>query len=239
MTPSLLVPAASFALIDRIRLRREAIKDTKNYQPLGKMIRINFDPAGLSRPDPDTIDHPVVSSNAIGWTKDPTRATRFGKPVDFPSMVMTHDEQDLMVVPPIPPLPEVTGSDFDDPSTWVPTDLPGWQAMRGGDPRTVGRMPRRYQQHYSDLTTDFIGRSRSDGTPDFRDQDTFYVLQPVNQILIHPFGCDQQKIVHPGRGFDGSHTAFLVNPYTGEAHFIGGKVHVTARIHSLPAGAKP
>jgi hypothetical protein len=225
-------------LIDRIRLRREAIKDSKNFTALGKMIRVNFDPAGMHRPDPDTIDHPVVSPNALGWTKDPTRLNKFGKPVDFPSLVITHDEQDLMVIPPLQPLPTITGPDFDDPSSWVPTDLPGWQAMRGNDPRTVGRMPRRYEQHYGDLTDDFIGKVCRDGSPDFRDRDTFYVLQPVNQILIHPFGCDQQKIVIPGVGFDGCRTAFLVNPYTGEAHFIGGKVHVTARIHALPAGAK-
>jgi hypothetical protein len=89
------------------------------------------------------------------------------------------------------------------------------------------------------LTDDFIGKSCRDGAPDFSDADTFYVLQPINQILLHPFGSDNQALLQPERGIDGTRMAFLVNPRTGEAHFIGGRVYITNRIHTLPAGAKP
>jgi hypothetical protein len=236
---ALIVPGATFALIDRIRMRREALKDSKNFSPLGKMIRINFDPSGMHRPDQRTIDHVVVSPNSVGWTKEPGMRNAAGNRIDFPSVVISNDDQDLMVIPPLAPLPEVNGPDFDDPSTWVKTNLPGWQTMRGGDPRTVGKMPRRYRQHYGDLTDDFIGKSCRDGAPDFSDADTFYVLQPINQILLHPFGSDNQALLQPERGIDGTRMAFLVNPRTGEAHFIGGRVYITNRIHTLPAGAKP
>jgi hypothetical protein len=56
---------------------------------------------------------------------------------------------------------------------------------------------------------------------------------------LHPFGSDNQALLQPGRGIDGTRMAFLVNPCTGEAHFIGGRVYITNRIHTLPAGAKP
>ena len=238
-TPQLIVPAMALTLIDRINLRRRALKDSANFAPLGKMIRINFDPCGMQRPDPATIGHPVVSINSLGWTKEPGMVNQYGRGIDFPSLVISRDDQDLMAIPPIAPLPEITGPDFDNPATWEKTIAPGWQVMRGNDPRTVGRRPRRYQQHYSDLTDAFIGKSCRDGSPDFRDGDTFYVIQPVNQILLHPFGSDNQALLQPGQGLDGSRMAFLVNPRTGEAHFVGGRVYITTRIHTLPPGAKP
>ena len=238
--PSLIVPGSALHLIDSIRLRREALKDPRNFTPLGKLIKINFDPAGMmSRPDPAILDHPVHSSNALEWIKDPGRRNQWGRPTDFPRLLISADDQDLMILSPIEPLPELSGPGWDDPSTWVPTDLPGWQIMRGNDPRSVGHMPQRFVQLYSDLTSDFIGESKRDGSPNFDDRDTFYVIQPVNQILMHPFDSSQQALVEPRAGIDGTHMAFLINPKSGEAHLIGGRAYVTNRIHSFPAGARP
>jgi hypothetical protein len=235
---ALILPANRFPLIERIKARREAVEDPRSWNAVGKMVELNFEPDGMHRPI--VTDHLVVYPNAFKWRKETGAIdARTRRPMDFPRLVMTNDEQELMIVMPIPPLPGVQGPDFDDPSTWVPTDLPGWQAMRGGDPRTVGHMPRRYEQHYGDLTDDYIGQARSDGGPDFRDPDTFDIIQPVHQILVHPVGSNNFNVIVPRKGLDGTHMAFLVNPLTGEGHFIGGRVYITTRVHTIPAGSKP
>ncbi len=235
---SLVLPANRLPLIERIKARRIAVEDPRTWNAVGKMVEINFEPDGMHRPI--ITDRLVVYPNALKWRKEAGALdARTRRPVDFPRIVMSADEQDLMIIPPLARLPEVPGPDFDDPSTWVPTNMPGWQTMRGNDPRTVGHMPRRYEQHYGDLTDDYIGMPRDDGGPDFRDLDTFYILQPVYQILVHPVGSENFAVIKPRRGLDGSHMAFLVNPLTGEGHFIGGKVWITTRMHTLPAGANP
>lgn len=234
MSTQLITPALAFhglPLDKRIGVRRELVKDPKNYMLLGKMIKLLFDPFGMNRPDSRTLDHPVINPTRLDWQKDVGAECL----VDYPRLAISRDEQDLLILGALPPLAEVTGPDFDDVSTWVKTTLPGWQEDRGGK-RTAGTMPRRYVQRYSDLTVDWIGRGSE---PDFKDPDCFFVIQPVTQILIHPAGSDQPAMVEPKANADGTRMAFLVNPRTNEGHFIGGTLHVSTRIHTIPAGTRP
>ena len=139
---SLVLPANRLPLIERIKARRIAVEDPRMWNAVGKMVEINFEPDGMHRPI--ITDRLVVYPNALKWRKEAGALdARTRRPVDFPRIVMSADEQDLMIIPPLARLPEVPGPDFDDPSTWVPTNMPGWQTMRGNDPRTVGHMPRR------------------------------------------------------------------------------------------------
>ena len=95
-------------------------------------------------------------------------------------------------------------------------------------------MPRPVPQRYSDRTTMFIGKENH-GEPDFGNRDTFFTIQPVEQILIHPVRSEIFNLIRPGVAPDGSLMAFLVNPKSGEAHFIGGRVTVDSRIHGATA----
>lgn len=226
---NLLIPSAGKPLIDRINIRRELVRDNSNYTFWGRMLKIVFDPAGMSRPDPAALDHPVIYPNWISWEDD--------DPFLAPVLALSLNQVDLLVVGDVKHPPSVFGKDRDDVTTWVSTSAPGWQTDRAGIPGTAGKMPRRYPQRYRDLTTEFIPDKTAE--PNFNDPDCFLCIQPVHQILLKIAGDAHPGLIEPQTASDGTKLAFLINPKTREAHLLGGKVRLTTRLHTLPAGAKP
>lgn len=250
-SPGLIIPLAGKPLTDQINIRRAAVTDSKHYAVWGRMFRLIFDPFGMNRPDPGTLDHPVVRHHELNWENDDPR--------DSPVLALSKNDKNLLIIGAVPKLAEVTAYDTSDPRQWVKTNLPGWQVPRGGrvvdkkgspvapgqkvrgahivDQIPAGMMPRRYQQRYSDLTVDFIG---GDGPePDFTNADSFFVIQPVAQIYIHLAGLAQPGLIEPRAAGDGTKMAFLINPKTREGHLVGGDIRLTTELHTLPAGAKP
>jgi hypothetical protein len=228
-TPNLLIPDSGKPLTDRIAIRRDMMRDRSNYTFWGRALKIVFDPDGMCKPNPWSLDHPVIYPNWISWEND----ENFCGPV----LALSLNQQDLLVIGEVKQPPEVFGKDRDDVSTWVPTNLPGWKDPRAGDPLTAGRMPRRYAQRYSDLTTEFIPNTTTE--PNFDNPDCFLVLQPVHQILMKISGSIQPGVLTPETAKDGTKMAFLINPKTREAHLLGGKINLDLRLHTLPNGAKP
>ena len=226
---NLIIPDAGKPLTDRIKIRRELMRDKANYTFWGRMLKIVFDPAGMSRPDPSTLDHPVIFPNWISWEDD--------DPFLAPVLALSLNQQDLLVIGDVKHPPSVFGPDRDDISTWVPTKLAGWQTARAGVPETAGKMPRRYAQRYSDLTTEFVPNLTNE--PNFDNPDCFLVIQPVHQILLKITGGMQPGIVEPETSRDGTKMSLLINPKTREAHLLGGNIRLTTRLHTLPDGAKP
>jgi hypothetical protein len=235
--PSLIIPAGGRPLTDQINMRREAVKDQKHYQIWGRMYRLLFDPYGMNRPSQFELDHAVPRSNELNWENDDQR--------DAPVLALSRDDKSLLIIGLVPQLAELTIGDTNDPSTWVKTDLPGWQTPRGGhvvDGAVIGQMPagvmpRRYPQRYSDLTVEFIGGNGSE--PDFDNPNCFFVIQPVSQIFMHIAGVAQPGLIEPTAAADGTKMAFLINPKTHEGHLLGGNIRLTTELHTLPPGAKP
>ena len=226
-TPNLIIPVSGGKLIDQINARRVMMKDPNHYQILGRMWRLIFDPFGMSRPT--GLDHPVFRINELNWEGEGKNCA--------PVLAISRNDRELLILPPVPPLAEVCAPDaHNNMEDWVPTDLPGWQTPRG-TPGIIGKMPRRYQQRYSDLTTKFIPDTLPE--PDFRNPDCFFVIQPVSQMYVQLSGASQPGLVEPITGNDGRQMAFLVNPRTREARFIGGAIRMTTRLYTLPEGATP
>ena len=225
-------------LTDQINLRRACAKDSKNYAVWGRMYRLLFDPYGMNRPDPATLDHPVIRPSELNWENDDPR--------EAPVLALSKNDMNLLIIGPVPQLAEIAAPDTNDVRQWVRTELPGWQSPRGGrveNGRVVGQipagmMPRRYEQRYSDLTVDFVAKPGTPG-PDFTDLDCFFLIQPVSQIYIHLTGMSQPGLIEPRTAPDGTKMAFLINPKTREGHLVGGNVRLTTELHSLPPGAKP
>lgn len=82
-------------------------------------------------------------------------------------------------------------------------------------PDTRVHPPIMVEQKYSDLT-----RKRFKG---------FLVIQPVFQIRFKPKGQAATGLITASTGFDDTQMAFLVNPRTGEAHFVGGLFEIGIR----------
>jgi hypothetical protein len=246
---NLILSLAGRPLTEQVNMRRAAVKDAANYQIWGRMCRLLFDPFGMNRPDPESLDHPVIHPNELNWENDDPR--------DAPVLALTRDDKSLLIIGHVPQLAEVCEPDTNNPKNWVPTNLPGWQTPRGGvavdrhgkpvlpgvkghhvtGQMPAGMMPRRYQQRYSDLTVDYIG-GNGDG-PNFSDPDCFFVIQPVSQIYMHMAGVAQPGLVTPKTASDGTQMAFLINPKTREGHLVGGAIHLDLELHTLPEGAKP
>ena len=224
-------------MTDQINLRRDAVKEHNDYAIWGRMYRLLFDPYGMNRPHPATLDHPIARVSELNWENDDPR--------EAPVLALSRNDKNLLIIGPVPQLAEVPAIDTDDPRNWVKTSLPGWQVPRGGrveNGRIVGQipagmMPRRFQQRYSDLTVDFVGGKGYE--PDFSNPDCFFVIQPVSQIYIHLAGMDSPGLVEPRTAPDGTKMAFLINPKTREGHLVGGLIRLTTTLHTLPAGAKP
>ena len=247
--PALLIPRAGLPLTDQINIRRAAVKDAKNYAIWGRMLRLLFDPYGMNRPDPATLDHPVARLSELNWENDDPR--------NAPVLALSRDDKSLLIIGDVPPLAELSAKDTNDPANWVKTNLPGWQTPRGGvavdrhgKPVAPGRpahhiegqmpagmMPKRLQQRYSDLTVDFVGTEGDE--PNFSNPDCFYLIQPVSQIYMHLAGMAQPGLIEPKAAGDGTKMAFLINPKTHEGHLLGGNIRLTTELHTLPEGAKP
>lgn len=204
-SPAIITPVRQAPLDVRLSWRRRIANDPKAYTYLGTLQKIVFDPHGMSLPK---LDYPVFCPNMLGWLEEP-----------YPRLALSLDQQDLLVIGKVR-----QPSDWPHPTETVATALPGWQT-RGGV------MPRPIPQRYSERTIEFIGKGNGDG-PDFSDPDTFFVLQPIEQILVKPHGATIFNFVRPGVGPDATSMAFLINPKTGEGHFIGGRVVFDSRIHS-------
>jgi hypothetical protein len=231
------MPMAGRPLTDQINLRRACVKDSANYAIWGRMYRLLFDPYGMNRPDPMTLDHAVIRPNELNWENDDPR--------DAPVLALSKNDKNLLIIGPVPQLAEVSTPDTNDPKHWVKTNLSGWQTPRGGHvvngkivgQMPAGMMPRRYQQRYSDLTVDFIGGLGDE--PNFKNPDCFFLIQPVSQIFIHLAGMDHPGLIEPTTAGDGTKMAFLINPKTREGHLVGGNIRLTTELHTLPEGAKP
>jgi hypothetical protein len=235
--PALIMPVAGRPLTDQIGIRRACALSQDNYAIWGRMYRLLFDPFGMTRPDLAALDHPVMRPNELNWENDDPR--------DAPVLALSRDDKNLLIIGKVPKLAEVCAPDTNDIRHWEPTKLPGWQVPRGGrvvdgkvvDRIPAGMMPRRYQQRYSDLTTEFIG---GNGTgPDFSNPDCFFVIQPVSQIFIHLAGLSTPGLIEPRADAHGTKMAFLINPKTHEGHLVGGNIRLTTELHTLPPGAKP
>jgi hypothetical protein len=116
---------------------------------------------------------------------------------NWPLLAVSKGRDDLLIMTSVPHPP-----DLPDTNHWAPTDHPGW-ASRGA------QRPVMYPQRYRDRTTTF-----------FKD---FLVIQPVDHILYKPMGDPTFAVLRCHTGFDGTKMAFLIDPNTGEGHFIGGR----------------
>jgi hypothetical protein len=201
IAPGLIVPSHGLPLLDRIKHRRELLTDASQYTFQGFLQKIVFDPAGMDLP----IEHwegKVVCPNMLQWLEeDPTLC---------PRLAISKDEQDLLIIGPLPQPSDLCG-DVNDRSQYEPTKLPGWE-VRGG------MRPKLWPQRYMDRTRLFLGE--------------WLVIQPVSQILFYPRAGGQFGMIRPGAGPDGTQMAFLVDPKAKEGHFIGGSLYVDMRIHS-------
>ena len=159
--------------------------------------------------DPAGMDLPsehwdgiVLYPNLLQWLEE--------EPSRCPRLAVSKSEQDLLIMGPLAHPSDICG-DVNDRSQYVPTDLPAWKG-RGG------MRPKLYPQRYSDRTRLMCNE--------------FLVIQPVYQIMFYPKAGGQFSMVRPGPGPDGTQMAFLVNPKTKEAHFIGGSFFVDSRLHT-------
>jgi hypothetical protein len=250
--PSLVIPIDGLNIKDQIAKRRMMVQNHADYTVWGKMYRLLFDPHGMNRPDPESLDHPVCKSNELNWEND--------NAVQAPTLALSRDDKSLLILGDVPNLAPVEREVSLWPDDYEKTDLPGWQSQRGGrwvdvtgaplrpgqpagpDCRLVdvipaGYMPKRYPQRYSDLTQEFTPPGA--GEPNFHDPDCFLVIRPVSQIYMKLFGLAQSGLVTPLTASNGTKMSFLINPRTREGHLIGGLIRLDCQLHTLPSGAKP
>jgi len=83
-------------------------------------------------------------------------------------------------------------------------------------PDTRTKPPTMIEQRYTDRTRK-------------RFEKKFLVIQPVFQILYRPKGVASWGLIAVSTGFDDTQMAFLVDPNSGEAHFVGGRFEVGIR----------
>lgn len=57
----------------------------------------------------------------------------------------------------------------------------------------------------------------------------FLVFRSVHQILYRPKGVAGWGLIAASTGFDDTQMAFMVDPKTGEAHFVGGRFQIGIR----------
>jgi hypothetical protein len=57
----------------------------------------------------------------------------------------------------------------------------------------------------------------------------FLVFRCVSQILYRPKGVASWGLINVSTGFDDTQMAFLVDPNSGEAHFVGGRFEIGIR----------
>jgi hypothetical protein len=201
--PSLIVPAGFKSIDEKIEARRRWAHDPKAYRLLGYLQKIVFDPAGMDLPK-EFWTEPVICPNMLQWLEEDPR--------NCPALGISASEQDLLILGSLPQPSELPG-DVTDLTQYVKTDAPGW-ASRGG------MKPRLWPQRYSDRTRSTFGKNGE-----------WLVIQPVFQVMFYPVTRGDFHMLLPSAGADGSQMAFLVNPKTKEAHFIGGSFLISSRIH--------
>lgn len=227
----------------RLAHRRKLVEGRKNYTMVGRMHTIVFDAGGMDQPPVDQGGRPiqVMERNKLQWL-DRTR---------LPMLAVSDDEQDLLIVNTVPhPEPlvnqeilEPTGLEnmlrrrHPDRSGPIVDELRAnieWDASFGKmvnrDPAWVRRYPdgrlhpmsftrpTRWPQRYRDRSCTRLKNSN------------FVLIQPVAQILFHPVRVAEWNLVVPRLDRKGRRMAFLIDPYTGEGHFIGGEFFVDSRI---------
>lgn len=188
---SIIIPGRWLPMETRLEIRRQKARDKNAYTVLGRMHTLVFDPDGMNLPE---LDYPVMYQNAIQWLEEP-----------FPRIAVTKDEQDILILDPIP-----HPQDVNHPKEREVTTLEEYKVYGGTRPKPV-------PQRYRDRTNEEMGQ--------------FLVIRPVHQILFYTMGLTSAKFLMPGVGPDGSRMAFLIDPKRKEGHLVGGQVVVDSRIH--------
>lgn len=177
-----LIPAMP-GVEERIAERRSMARKNE-YHIVGKMMAVVFDRATMPRAE-------VFQQNMLWWEGE--------QPDAFPWLGISTDEQELLIISPVPHPPDIR-----DVSNMILTD---------GVYRAA-----KHPQRYRDRTRAKLKNS------------DFLIIQPVIQVLYKCFGEAAMAMIKPSTGFDGTHMAFLIDPNTGEGHFIGGRFEIDRRI---------
>jgi hypothetical protein len=90
---------------ERIRHRRRLVGLGRQYTPVGKLSAIVFEPQGMNAPK---RNGDIVNGNFVDWDN-------LGK-ANLPWLGVSPDGQDLLIVEPLPPLPDIP-----DTRTFPPT----------------------------------------------------------------------------------------------------------------------
>jgi hypothetical protein len=194
-------------LDERIEARRRLAADRDSYTVLGRIKAIEFDPRGMSLPEPRDIQSPV-SLNLLQWQScDVARLGEHRNCRRHPLLAIDKKEEQFLLLGEVP-----HPHDLPDLGRWVPTDLPGWKWTGASGKAEGGLRPASIPQFYADRTTLMWGR--------------FLVIQPVHKILLDTFQFAA------ARSWNGSQMAFLIDPHQKEGHLVGGDMLIDLRIHA-------
>jgi hypothetical protein len=199
------------ALVDRGEITKE--NGQGGYTVLGRLIELRYE----LTPDHRVPTHlrPDLRGLVIDW----------GNPQNGPLVGRARGAEELLVISKVKPLPDIP-----DP-TFVPETFVTWNNNRiplasippdmranlknddgsavGGVDQQIGH-PRMMKQRFVDHCAGTVGE--------------FMVFRPLTEGLVKLAGLPQLlKIAFESQG--AAQAGFYLNPATGIAHFLGGKVH--------------
>ena len=193
-------PITEFEFSKRQKIQEERIQ-TQEYKPLGRVVWISMELQ---------LDH------------TPSMAEKFfqGR-FDFqdrgPLLAMSKDFADLLLPDGVPlQLPDIP-----DP-TWVPPAFRQPTAEQLADPKWKPTPPvaPMVRQSWIDRPCHKFGAGR----------EVWVVFQPIVQVWFRPFGVPTYAhVTCKPTAWVGRHTALLVQPETGKAHFYGGVFEIGSR----------
>ena len=180
--------ATALTLEDVLKLQRERVRRGE-FTLLGRLVKVVLEPA----------------RNAPLPPREQTRV--LGVSLDWqdigPTLGLSFDQQDLLIVAPVPPLPKIA-----DP-TWKPPL--GVDTYGAPLPGFTPQAPPLIEQRYENFTNARVRNS------------TFLVFSPVAQVLFRMLSAPAFRIIKGSAGFDGTQLTLLIDPTTGEGHFYGGR----------------
>jgi hypothetical protein len=205
-----LLKAGALSLDDVIKIQQDRVR-TADYQALGQAIWFSFE-----RAKDAAAPAKVMSLHGL----------RMDFQSQGPQLGVSHDGKDLLICGPVADARGKVGlPDIPDPD-WIPAvptqsqlDDKNWKQPRA----------RIIAQRFEDLAS---GQFKAN------DNSLWLVFQPMAQVIFRPLQRPTfATITCEVAPWDSTHMALLLNPQTGEAHFVGGRFSVGGAPRRVMASA--
>jgi len=191
--------ATAFTLEDQLKLQRERVQRGE-FTPLGRLVKVILEPAR------DAPLPPREQTRVVGVSMD---WQRLG-----PTLGLSLDQQDLLIISPVPPLPRIPDV------TWK---APPFPQVRDPNWKSTGPAPLIVDPSYKAPDAPLIEQRYENFTNARVKNSTFLVFSPVAQILFRMLSAPAFRMIKSSAGFDGTQLTLLIDPTTGQGHFTGGR----------------